>query len=410
MRVCMLAYTFYENDNRVRRYAETLARRGDTVDAIALRRPGQDSFEVIRGVNVHRIQRRTKDEKHPLTYLFRLLLFSLRSFWMLSVGQLRRGYDVVHVHSIPDFLVFSALVPRLSGSVIILDIHDIVPELYASKFRVSQRSLLFYALLLVERWSIGFSHHVIIANHLWCERIAGRSAPPLKCSTILNYPDLSIFTPSKYKAIVSGNDFVLCYPGTLSWHQGVDLILSAMAMLKDKLPQLKLIVFGDGPERDTLNAMIERLSLESRVSMSSGVAIEKIAQAMVNVQLGVEPKRKSTFGDEALSTKILEFMAMGVPVVASETTINRRYFSDVEVEYFRSEDVKDLADAIYRIANDSKRRDALATHGKEFVRQNNWSVKMDEYLSLVDRLLQERGPVRIEPAHLAPSHAIRNDR
>lgn len=409
MRVCMLAYTFYENDNRVRRYAETLARRGDTVDAIALRRPGQGSFEVIQGVNVHRIQGRTKNEKHPLTFLFRLLLFSLRSFWMLSVAQLKQGYDLVHVHSIPDFLVFSALIPRFTGAAIILDIHDIVPELYASKFRVSPQSFLFGALLLVEKWSIRFSHHAIIANHLWCERIAGRSASPLKCTTILNYPDLNIFTPEKYTANAASKDFTLCYPGTLSWHQGVDLILSAMAVLKDKVPQLKLIVFGDGPERAALNEMIERLSLENRVSMSSGVAIEKIAEAMACVQLGVEPKRKSTFGDEALSTKILEFMAMGVPVVASETTINRRYFSDDEVEYFRSEDVKDLADAINRMVNDWQRRKTLEARGREFVQQNNWSVKRDEYLFLVDRLLQERGHERIQSADLASSPWIRND-
>lgn len=386
MRVCMLAYTFYETDNRVRRYAETLARRGDTVDAIALRRPGQASFEVIRGVNVYRIQNRTVDEKHPLTYLFKLLAFFFRSFWRLSINQIRHGYNVVHVHSIPDFLVFAALVPRLAGASIILDIHDIVPELYASKFRVSQKSILFRALLLVERWSIAFSHHTIVANHLWSERIISRSAPATKCSTILNYPDLSIFAPERYKKPSSKDAFVLCYPGTLSWHQGVDLIISAMALLKDKMPELRLIVFGDGPERPALSKMIEQLSLQDKVTIGSGVAIEKVAEAMVNVDLGVEPKRKSTFGDEALSTKILEFMAMRVPVLASETTINRRYFDDNTLEYFRSEDIEDLANGILRLARDERRRTALSEHGVQFVQENNWTVKMHEYLGLVDRL------------------------
>lgn len=386
MRVCMLAYTFYETDNRVRRYAETLARRGDTVDAIALRRPGQAPFEIIRGVNVYRIQSRTVDEKHPLTYLVKLMVFFVRSAWKLSIDQIKLGYDVVHIHSIPDFLVFSSLVPRLAGVGIILDIHDIVPELYASKFRVSKQSLLFRALLLIERWSIGFSHHTIVANHLWCERIIARSAPPIKCSTILNYPDLSIFTPTNYIAVSQRSDeFVLCYPGTLSWHQGVDLIIAAMAVLKDKMPELRLIVFGDGPERPELQKMIERFSLEEMVSIGSGVAIEKVAEAMVRVNLGVEPKRKSTFGDEALSTKILEFMAMGVPVLASETTINRRYFSDNTVEYFSSEDVNDLANAILRLASDRQKCTSLTEHGLKFVQQNNWTIKMQEYLKIIDQ-------------------------
>lgn len=382
----MLAYTFYETDNRVRRYAETLVRRGDTVDAIALRRPGQASFEIIRGVNVYRIQNRTIDEKHPLTYLFKLLVFFLRSFWRLSIYQITRDYELIHVHSIPDFLVFAAFIPRLFGRSVILDIHDIVPELYASKFRVSRQSMLFRALLLVERFSIAFAHHAIIANHLWCERIVTRSALETKCSTILNYPDLDIFTPDNYKEMRSCKEFVLCYPGTLSWHQGVDLLISAMAVLKDKIYGLRLIVFGDGPERLALQKMIVDLSLEEMISISSGIPLEGIAKTMAGVHLGIEPKRKSTFADEALSTKILEFMAMGVPVLASDTTINHRYFSHADVEYFRSEDVDDLANAILRLANDQQRRIALSGQGQIFVQQNNWTVKMQEYLSLIEKL------------------------
>src|SRR5689334_15585202 len=124
----MLAYTFYEADNRVRRYAEMLVRRGDHVDAIVLRRPGQPAFEVIRGVHVHRIQKRTVSEKGPFSYLFKLVLFFFRSALDLTMRHLRSAYDVIHVHSVPDFEVFSTIVPRLLGVRVILDIHDIVPE------------------------------------------------------------------------------------------------------------------------------------------------------------------------------------------------------------------------------------------------------------------------------------------
>ena len=143
MRACMVAYTFYEPDNRVRRYAETLVKRGDSVDAIVLRQKGQSPFDVIGGVHVHRIQQRVINEGNPLTYLIKLLLFLLRSAWMLAWRHLRAPYDLIHVHSVPDFQVFATLIPRLMGAKVILDIHDIVPELYASKFRISQESLLF---------------------------------------------------------------------------------------------------------------------------------------------------------------------------------------------------------------------------------------------------------------------------
>src|ERR1700720_1544176 len=79
MKVCMVAYSFYEGDNRVRRYAETLARRGDRVDVVSLRQKGQPPRGIINGVHVFRIQRRVVNEKSKFSYLGRLLLFFMRS-------------------------------------------------------------------------------------------------------------------------------------------------------------------------------------------------------------------------------------------------------------------------------------------------------------------------------------------
>ena len=125
MRVCTVAYTFYESDTRSRRYAESLIKRGDQVDAISLAREGKTSIEVINGVRVFRVQKRIIDEMGPVTYLRKLLLFFFRSTWRLTLEHLREPYDVVQVHSLPDFEVFATLIPRLLGARVILDIHDI---------------------------------------------------------------------------------------------------------------------------------------------------------------------------------------------------------------------------------------------------------------------------------------------
>ena len=153
MKACMVAYTFYEQDNRVRRYAETLAKRGDRVDVVSLRMEGQSSEEIVGGVHVYRIQSRVVNEKGKFTYLGRLLLFFLRSFFFLAWKQSQEHYDLIHVHSVPDFEVFAALVPKLMGAKVILDIHDLVPEFYLSKFKASSDSLTFKLLVGVERMS-----------------------------------------------------------------------------------------------------------------------------------------------------------------------------------------------------------------------------------------------------------------
>src|SRR5208282_2803818 len=298
MRACMLAYTFYECDNRVRRYAEALVKRGDEVDAIVLRREGQLSFEVIRGVNVYRILKRVRDEGSPFSYLRKLLLFFLRSAWVLTFRHLRAHYDVIHVHSVPDFQVFATIIPRLMGARVILDIHDIIPEFYASKFKVNKRSLAFRLLLLIEKLSVSYSDQVIISNHLWHKRLTERSVQPEKCTTIINYPDLSIFSrPSR--TVATNGDFIMCYPGTLNWHQGVDLAISAMALLRDKAPNLKFLIVGDGPDREKLKTLVRQLHLEDHVVMAGVIPIEQVAETMATVDLGVVPKRKDSFGNEA---------------------------------------------------------------------------------------------------------------
>jgi glycosyltransferase involved in cell wall biosynthesis len=389
MRACMVGYAFYETDNRIRRYAEALVRRGDEVDAIVLRREGQVSFEVINGVNVYRIQKRVRDERSPFSHLRKVLMFLLRSAWVLTMRHLRSRYDIIHIHSVPDFEVFATIIPRLMGAQVILDIHDIVPEFYASKFKVSERSLTFRLLVLVEKFAAAYANHVIISNHLWRTKLIRRSVQPNKCTAIINYPDPSIFFP-RPRAVATNGDFVMCYPGTLNWHQGVDLAISALALLREEFPRIKLLIIGDGPDREKLRTMVIEQTLESRVTMIGSIPMEQVAETMANIDLGVVPKRNDSFGNEAFSTKTMEFMAMGVPVVASSTRIDQYYFGAHLVQFFEPERAEDLAAKILDLAHDSARRSTLRERGIDFIRHNNWDVKKNEYLELVDRLL-ERG-------------------
>ncbi len=385
----MLGYTFYEVDNRVRRYAEALAKRGDEVDAIVLGQDGQAKTETINGVKVHRIQTRIRDERHPVSYLIKILTFFWRSMWFLAKQQMKARYDVIHVHSVPDFEVFATVVPWLMGTRIVLDIHDIVPEFYASKFGVGEQSIAFRLLLLVETLSCSYADHVIISNHLWHKKLTARSVQVKKCTAIINYPDLGIFSPHISRAR-EDSEFVMCYPGTLNWHQGVDLALRATALLREAVPNLRFLIFGDGPERGKLLTIVTQEGLEDRVLLSRMVPLEQVAEIMSGVDLGVVPKRRHSFGNEAFSTKIMEFMAMGVPVLASNTRIDEWYFNEGQVQFFESENVEDLAAQILALASNTERRCELRERGTRFIEKHNWNVKKYEYFSLLDQLIDRR--------------------
>lgn len=123
----MVSYSEYESDSRVRRYAEVLIKQGYRVDILSIRQKGQEPEGPIDGGGrVYRIQSRTRNEKSKATYLSKLILFFFRSMFFLTWENMKEKYDLIHVHSVPDFEVFAALFPKLFGSSVILDIHDIV--------------------------------------------------------------------------------------------------------------------------------------------------------------------------------------------------------------------------------------------------------------------------------------------
>lgn len=342
MKICMLAYSFYETDARIKQYATALVERGDTVDVIALRQPGQPNHCVLNGVNVFRIQTRTINERGPLTYLFRIMRFLLLSAAFIARRHFSEKYQLIHVHSVPDFLVFAAIIPKLLGTPVILDIHDLLPEFYASKFHVARGSFLFRCLVLVERLSIAFANHAIVANHLWCERVAMRCGAPQKCSPIRNYPVRGLFTPNIRSR--SNGKCLITYPGSLNWHQGVDVAITAFAKIKDQMPDAEFHIYGEGPAKESLIRLADSLGLSNRVIFHGLLPTEQIVQVMADTDLAVEPKRAgSQFGNEALSMKIFEFMAVGVPLVVSRTKIHQYYYTDTLVKYYDDDNDEELA-------------------------------------------------------------------
>jgi glycosyltransferase involved in cell wall biosynthesis len=384
LRVAMLTYSFYETDNRVRRYAETLVRRGDSVDVISLRRKGQGNYSELNGLRVFRVQERVRNEKGKWGYLSRIVKFFFRSAFLLTRQHVSRPYDIVHVHSVPDFEVFAALVPKLAGASVILDIHDIVPELYGSKFKVRKDSIFFKTLILAEKASTCFSDHTIISNDLWRQRLVSRSVSSEKCTSILNYPDDYLFRFKRRQP--NREKIVLMYPGTLNHHQGLDIAVKAFGKIKDQAPDAEFQIYGDGPAKESLAGLIREHGLQGRVLLRDPVPLDQIAQIMAGADIGVVPKKNDEFGGEAFSTKTLEFMTIGVPLIVARTKIDRIYFDDSIVKFFEPGNVEALAAAMYELIRDQALRARLATNASVFAKRNRWAVKKHHYLNLVDGL------------------------
>ncbi|MGA3006745.1 MAG: glycosyltransferase [Opitutaceae bacterium] len=385
--VCMVTHSFYETDNRVTRYAEALTARGDSVDVFAIRRsPQLPRKENINGVNVYRIQDRfQKKEQSKLAYLLPLLRFLASSFWRVTRSHARRRYDLLHVHNMPDFLVFAAWYPRLTGSKVILDIHDIMPELYSSKFG-GKKNLSIVPVLTkwMERRSARFAQHIIIANDLWIEKYTTRTGTQGKCSVFINNVDTRVFQP-RTRTRHDGK-IILLFPGGLQWHQGLDIAIRAFEKVSRELPQAEFHIYGDGNMKPFLIALAAKMGFDGRVKFFDPLRIAEIADVMANADLGVVPKRADSFGNEAYSTKIMEFMSLGVPVVISKTKIDQFYFDDSVVRFFESGNVDALADGILDVLRHPDLRQRLVANASDYSRRNNWESRKPDYLRLVDSL------------------------
>jgi glycosyltransferase involved in cell wall biosynthesis len=385
-RVCMIAHSIYETDNRVIRYANALAERGDEVDILALKRDKSlADVETIGKVRVHRLQLRSRKDQHGRgAYLFPLLRFWFFSSAWLTWKQLLQPYDIIHVHNVPDFLVFAAWLPRLMGAKIILDVHDMVPEFYASKFHVTHDAPGVKMLEKVERGAAMFSDHVIISNHLWHKIFVTRSAQEGKCSVYINRVDSKLFYPRDKKR--NDGKLIVMFPGGLQWHQGLDIAIRAFARVTEKLPQAEFHIYGDGNMKPDLIALTQELKLTEKIKFFEPLPAMQIAQVMADADLGVVPKRADSFGNEAYSTKIMEFMSVGVPVVVSSTKIDRFYFNDSVVRFFESGNEAALADAMVEVLGNAELRRGMVARASEYAMHNSWEVRKADYLQLVDSL------------------------
>jgi glycosyltransferase involved in cell wall biosynthesis len=241
----------------------------------------------------------------------------------------------------------------------------------------------------IEKMSAGFVDHVIVSNHLWHKTLISRSVSEQKCSVVINHVDPEMF--SRHARTRTDGKFVVLFPGSLQWHQGLDIAIEAFALVKTRVTNAEFHIYcGAGGDQELeLRKLVRRLDLNDGVKFLGGISLDQMAQVIANGDLGVVPKRADSFGNEAYSTKIMEFMSQGVPVVVSRTKIDTFYFDEGVVHFFRSGDSHAMAAAMLDVINSKDLRESLVARGYEYVERHGWDQKKNEYLNLIDSLSTE---------------------
>jgi glycosyltransferase involved in cell wall biosynthesis len=382
MNVCMIGYAEYVRDARIKNYVRQIEQIRGVVDVLVLKEPGKPRSERHRAGRIRYLTRKYRG-KSILLYLFSYAAFFIAAFAHLTYRSLRHRYDAVHVHNMPNLLVFAAVVAKLRGSRILLDVHDLMTATYMAKFNAPHTSIILKCLLFEQIISARFASHVLCADHLqkeYLETIC--NVPAAKISVIMNLPCPDVFRSVPPRR--SAHQFTLVYHGTIARRLGIDIILHAVSKLERETP-IHLTIFGTGDFLPAALALQQTLSLTDRVSFSKAYFPAELVPEMVGgMDLGIIGNRRSLATDRfMLPVKLLDYVRLGIPVIAPRLAIIQRYFDDDMIRFYEPEDVDDLARCIMELYHSPDQRRRLACNAARFFDTHSWATQADMYLSLL---------------------------
>ena len=389
-RAAVLLFSYYLSDPRPRRAAEALADEGMQVEVICLRAsPEEPTRETFNGVEITRVPLKRR-RGGATAYLFQYAAFITTAFSMLAGRSLRRRYALVHVHNMPDPLVFSALVPKVLGARIVLDLHDPMPELMTTIFGFSPTSVTVRTLKRLERWSIAMADVVLTVN-LACKKIFGaRSCPHDKLHVVMNSPDEKIFEfrPAHAMPPEPKRPFALMYHGSILERNGLDVCVNALEVVRRSIPDVELRIYGERtPFLDRVMELVRTSGLDNAVRYYGKQDLEGIVAAIDDCDLGIIPNRRSVFTEINTPTRIFEYLSRGKPVVTGRAPGVRDYFDDDGLFFFELGDAEDLGRAIVRIIQDPHAVPRVLKRGQDVYLAHRWSAERAGFVERITRLL-----------------------
>lgn len=379
-RVCIVRRDYYPQSPHVHRDAQALVADGFQVDVVCLRGPEQKARERLDGVGIYRLPI-AKRRAGLLRYLFEYLAFFLLTFVVLTVLSLRRRYRAVEVDSMPDFLIFAALTPKILGAKVVLYLFECMPELFEDSFGLSHKHPVVRLLRLIERYASRFADHVIYCGPGYRDIQESRAGKPMQSSVVLNVPVEDIFAPEKVtppRADLNGEPLRIITHGSLLERYGISTIIRAVRLLAEEIPRLEVTIAGDDEQRGALEQETRELGVERLVTFTGRVPHEKVVDLIARADIGVAAFRP----DWMLSNKLFEYLAMQRPVVHSATKFTMDFCQNDEVLFFTAGDERELAERLLWLYHNPKERLAMVTRASQLYEKCRWGVMRESYLDV----------------------------
>jgi glycosyltransferase involved in cell wall biosynthesis len=389
----MVVHSRYPHDPRVAREAKAARNAGYEVEVIALRESGEARREVVDGITIRRMNvshRLWQGSAGLAAVLIEYLSFGLRAGVAVTrraVG--RRAFDTLQVHNPPDFLVFTGLIPKLLGRRVILDVHDRSPLIYAARFGRGRLGRIAVAGLdALEGLACRFADHVLTVHEPYGVELSRHGVSAKDLTVVMNSPgeDLIRRVRDIAEPRVDPSTFVVAYHGTITSWYGLPLVVAALGGAKDSLGQWRAVFLGEGDALEQTQMIARRLGIAERIEFSRGYLPIEEALARVSVaDCGVIPNLPSPLNQLTLSTKLLEYVALGVPAVVARLDTLAMHFDENEVTFFDAGDASALCDALRWVRAHPDEAAAKAERARARYDSYAWPANRDRYIAALER-------------------------
>ncbi len=372
--IVMVAYTHYPWDPRVRREAETLARIGRLVTVVCARDKNEPARETAGGVEVHRLPLAIH-RGGPLRYLYQYLLFSLLAATALFRLRRKDGIGAVHVHSLPDFLVFSAFGARLRGTPVLLDLHEAMPEIYAARF---PRSVVGLALArAAEKASCFVANRIFVVNETIRDTLAARGVPADRITVLYNSPDILSYSGGVHPGPLfpDGVSIRIVYTGGVDRDRDLETLIRAVSEIH-RSASVALVIYGRGPAeyRHRLERLVGELGLQDRIRFGGLLPRERVLAHLAQSDVGVATYERNPITEVILPTKVFEYIAINKPLVLPNLRAMRAMFSDAAL-FYEPGNARDLAEKILAAHRAGPEVDALHDRARTVYERVRWEVQ-----------------------------------
>lgn len=380
-------------DRRVWQEAKALVAAGHVVSIICPKGRGHtSSYEFLEGIHIHR---------HPLPfeadsalgYGLEYTSSLLFEFWLALRVAFVRGFDVIHGCNPPDTIFLIARFFRLFGKRFVFDHHDINPELYEAKF--GRRDVWYRLLLRLERWTFDAAQVSIATNESY-RRIAierGGMSPD-KVFVVRSGADLSrVKLTAPRDELRRGRRYLVGYVGVIGKQEGIDLLLESIAYLRKTLGRedVQVAIVGDGTEVPALRKLAQDLGVADCVDFAGRLPDRELWETLSTADVCVNPDRANEMNDKSTMNKILEYMALGKPIVQFDLTEGRVSAGEASL-YAAPNDVADFARKLSALLDDAPLRERMGAIGRRRVEDDlAWHHQVPRLLEAYRRLDQDFG-------------------